>query len=236
MSIKSSLEESVKAILDENIATTTGSIPKLLDPKPSLYGNDGVEFTGVILFIDLRGSTKLFEKHYDNVIAKIFMSYHKGVTTIAKELSGKIRSFNGDSVLVFFEGNTKEVINNAVKCAMQITYFINNILNPKLEAKSYAKIDFGIGIDHGKVLSIKVGIKDEGNRDLAWISDNVNFSAKISDFGANPYHLYISNKVYTNLSDTYKFSNGNNMWVYVLKVLGNNYIGIYKTNYYCTIE
>lgn len=232
----SSLTDDIKIILNKLVnTTTTETIPKLDDQLPSLYGNDGKEFIGAILFIDMRGSTKLFSVHKDNVIGKIMMSYHKGITQIAKSHSGEIRSFNGDSLLVFFEGNTKQAINSAVKCAMQIKCFINNILNPLLAGKGYSKIDFGIGIDHGKVLCLKAGISGEGNRDLIWVSEYVNMSAKLGNLGRSPNNIYISQVVYVNLFDSHKYSNTQNMWSYLLKDISGTYKNIYFTSYHWTI-
>ena len=47
-----------------------------------------------------------------------YKAYFHTIVTIAKNLGGHVRSFNGDGMLVFFQGTTKEVLSNAVKAAM----------------------------------------------------------------------------------------------------------------------
>lgn len=246
---ESSLRENVKNVLDTKFEiSSVTKIPNVSDSSPTLNGNDGDSFYASVLFIDLRGSTNLFQKHYDNGIAKILMSYYKGITEIATDNSGHIRSFNGDSLLVFFYGDTKKAVNDSVRCAMKISYFINNILNPELENKKFSKIDFGIGIDHGNILSVKVGKKkSEGadNKDLIWIAEAVNFSAKMSDNGSNPYHIYISNKIYINLDDKTKYSTKTDIYGSTSKIemwnsksitFSGEYKNVYNTSYHWSIN
>lgn len=211
-------------------------IPWFRDDYPTIRWNDGIKFHASVLYIDLRWSTGLLSNHYDNVVAKILMSYFKWIVDISHENTWEVRSFNWDSLLVFFEGNTKNAINNSVKCAMQIVYFINNVLNPGLTNKWYSTIDFGIWIDHGEILSVKVWANGEDNRDLIWIWESVNFSAKVSDNWKNPSHICISSKIFGNLYDTHKYANWINMWNNGSFMFNNSYKTIYKTNYHWTIK
>ena len=215
---------------------SANKIPWFQDKYPTLHWNDGVKFHASVLYIDLRWSTWLLFNHYDNVVAKILMSYFKWIVSISKENTWEVRSFNWDSLLVFFEWNTKSAINNSIKCAMQIVYFINNVLNPELSEKWYSTINFGIWIDHGEILSVKVGSNGDDNRDLIWIGESVNFSAKVSDEWSSPFHICISSKVFQNLYDTHKFSNWTNMWNYSTFLFNGSYKTIYNTKYYWTIK
>jgi adenylate cyclase len=140
---KENLKQNTKDTLDNKLTVEdVSNIPVIGDDYPMLNKNDGRQFHASILFIDLRGSTKLFNTYYKPTIAKIFKAYQKGITDIALDFNGEIRSFNGDSMLVFFEGNTKEAINKSVKCAMKISYYIKYILNPELEKKGYNQFRF----------------------------------------------------------------------------------------------
>ena len=69
----------------------------------------------------------------------------------------------------------------------------------------YSNIDFGIGIDDGKILCTKVGLSGFNNRDLVWIGNPVNKSVKIGDNLKSPYHIGISSHVYNNLTDDVKY-------------------------------
>jgi class 3 adenylate cyclase len=95
-------------------------------------------------------------------------------------------------------------VSNAVKAAMQMKYSIKTLLNENL--KRYTDIDFGIGIDHGKILATKVGIggADE-TKDLIWIGNAVNKAAKISDKCKSDYNIGISELVYNHLLDYVKY-------------------------------
>lgn len=213
MALKDDIKNKVKTILDDKFLVTDISyIPKIDDSKLT-FGNTGLKFKGSVLFIDMRGSTKLLNSHNKTTVAKLHMAYFHTIVKIANSLDGNVRSFNGDSALIFFEGNYKETISTAVKCAMKIKYMIDNSnsgINELL--KKYSKIDFGIGVDHGSVLCTKVGVGGEHNRDLFWIGNSVNKSTRLGDQSKSPNHISISSYVYTNLLDYAKYGNRKNYW------------------------
>ena len=139
------------------------------------------------------------------------MAFFHTIVKIANSLSGYVRSFNGDSLLVFFPGTSKTTLSNAVKAAMQMKYMISDKeggINNQL--KKYSPIDFGIGIDDGKILCTKVGIAGTNNRDLIWVGNPVNKAVVLSDFSKSPRHIAISSLVYTNLLDNVKYGKRKN--------------------------
>lgn len=211
MALKDDIKNKVKAILDEKFEVTEVSyVPKIDDSKLT-FGNTGLKFTGSSLYIDMRGSTEVLNKHNRTTVAKLHMSFFHTIVKIANSLDGNVRSFNGDSALIFFHGNYKETISTAVKCAMQIKYMIDNSesgINELL--KVYSKLDFGIGVDHGNILCTKVGIGGEHNRDLFWIGNCVNKSTVLGDKSRNPNHISISSYVYSNLLDWAKYGTRKN--------------------------
>lgn len=172
------------------------------------------------------------------------MLYYHAIVKIAKATGGEIRSFNGDSLLVFYQGTTKDSLSTAVKAAMQMKFAIQTLLNDNL--KNYTDIDFGIGIDHGKILATKVGIggTDE-TKDLIWIGNAVNRATKISDKCQTSYNIGISECIYNNLLDYVKYHEKDNgyfvkqkidMWSRENLIYNNEYESYYKTNYYWIIE
>jgi adenylate cyclase len=205
MGLKDDIKSKVKSILNEDFTVSDISyIPKIDDSKLT-FGNTGLRFTGAVLFIDMRGSTKLLNNHNKTTVAKLHMCFFHTIVKIANKLNGNVRSFNGDSALIFFEGNEKTV-SIAVKCAMQIKYMIDNDENGINELlKKYSKLDFGIGIDHGEVLCTKVGVGGEQNRDLFWIGNCVNKSTVLGDKSQKPRHISISSHVYYHLLDYAKY-------------------------------
>lgn len=186
------------------------TVPTIDTPKLT-FGCTGLEFEATVLYIDMRGSTPMLNKHRKRIVAKIHMIYYHAIVKIAKATGGEIRSFNGDSLLVFYQGTTKVALSNAVKAAMQMRYAITNLVNDKL--KSYTDIDFGIGIDYGKILATKVGVGGiDTTKDIIWIGNAVNKSTVISDKCKNPNYIGISKVVYDNLEDNVKYGTRKNYW------------------------
>lgn len=247
MGLKNDITEKVKEILDTNFLNVDiAYVPEITDTKLT-FGNKGLKFEATVLYIDLRDSTKILNKHNKSTIAKIHKAYLYTTVKIAKSLGGEVRSFNGDSVLAFFQGTTQNTLSNAVKAAMKIRYMIANAesgINTLLE--KYSAVDFGIGIDDGNILCVKVGIGgDENTKDLIWIGNAVNKSVMISDECKAEYYIGISSYVYNNLNDEVKYGTKKNAWGQEEEVnMWNAYQFLYngkhetfyKTSWYWTIE
>ena len=172
-----------------------------------------MRFEATTLFIDMRGSTDVLNRHNRSSMAKIYKCYFHAIVTIAKSLGGEVRSFNGDGMLVFFQGTTKDSLSNAVKAAMKMKFMLavdEGGIRKKMD--TYSSPDFGIGIDDGKILCTKVGIYGGNNRDLVWVGNAVNKAVKIGDKQENPKHIGISSYVYNNLNDDVKFTTVETPW------------------------
>lgn len=245
--MKKEITDKVKEIVDANFQTEeVNYVPDINDSKLTFL-NKGLQFEATVLYIDMRDSTEVLNKHNKATIAKIHKAYLHTTVRIAKSLGGEVRSFNGDSVLAFFQGTTKHTLSNAVKAAMQIRYMIansesgiNNIL------AKYSAVNFGIGIDDGKILCAKVGIGGDNNtKDLIWIGNAVNKSVIISDNCGNPTFIGISKWVYDNLNDEVKYGKQKDYWgrdqnVDMWSPYQVSYNGgwetFYKTTWYWTVE
>ncbi|HFA50371.1 MAG TPA: adenylate/guanylate cyclase domain-containing protein [Bacteroidetes bacterium] len=243
MALKDDIKNKAKAIVDEKfVVTDVDYVPDITNTKLT-FGCTGLQFESTVLFIDMRGSTKILNSHNKSTVAKIHMVYFHTIINIAKSMDGEVRSFNGDSMLVFFQGTTKNSLSNAVKAAMQMKYALTQVVNPYLE--KYSSVDFGIGLDHGKVLCTKIGLgRNSNHQDLIWIGNAVNKSTVIGDKCSKPNHIGISNKVYENLNDNVKYHNRKNSWGQVEKVnMWNSAWMVYNdknekywhTNYYWAI-
>ncbi|MDD2653034.1 MAG: adenylate/guanylate cyclase domain-containing protein [Sulfurimonas sp.] len=243
--MKKDIEDKVKEIIDTNFTVEDITyVPDLEDTKLT-FGNKGLRFHSTVLYIDMRESTKVLNNHNRPTVAKLHMAYFHIIVKIAKSLGGEVRSFNGDGMLVFFQGTTKSTLSNAVKAAMKMKYMItqDEIIRKKFE--KYSPIDFGIGLDHGKILCTKVGINGTNNRDLVWIGNVVNKSVKVGDKLSSPYHIGISSFVYDNLTDEVKYHVEKDSWGYERKVdmwqessfiYNDQYQKYYYTSYYWSVE
>jgi class 3 adenylate cyclase len=243
--MKKSIEDKVTNIIDTKFEVTdTYSVPDIDDTKLT-FDNTGLRFDATTLYIDMRDSTKILNKHHRTSVAKLHKAYFHVIVKIAKSLDGEVRSFNGDGMLVFFQGTTKDKLSNAVKAAMKMKYMlaINEKVKNKLE--KYSPINFGIGIDYDKILCTKVGISGTNNRDLVWISNAVNKAVKIGDNLEAPYHIGISSFVYNNLNDDVKYhikknqwgdDVKENMWEEVYFTYNDQTEYFYRTTYYWTVS
>jgi len=211
--VKSDIEEKVKEIIDNNFEIEDVSIVPDIDDSRLTFSNKGLRFEATVLYIDMRESTKILNKHNRSTVAKLHMAYFHTIVKIANSLGGAVRSFNGDGMLVFFQGTTKASLSNAVKAAMKMKYMLTqDESNVKKKLEKYSTLNFGIGLDDGKILCTKVGIAGTNNRDLVWVGNPVNKSVKIGDNLKSPYHIGISSYVYSNLTDEVKYHTTKDNW------------------------
>lgn len=246
MSLLQNIKDKIKTIIDEDFKVTEVKyIPKIDDSKLT-FGNTGLTFTGTVVFIDMRGSTKILNSHNKTTVAKLHMSFFHAIVKIANSNDGHVRSFNGDSALIFFHGNFKKTISNAVICAMEIKYALSiKEAGVKKLLEKYSSLNFGIGLDHGKILCTKVGIGGEHNRDLFWVGNSVNKSTVLGDQSSDPHNISISKFAYDNLLDWAKFGKGKNhrgeeidvdMWSKSSFIYNDKSENYYYTSWHCVIS
>jgi len=202
--MKDGIDTKVAEIIDDAFETSDITyIPDIKDTKLT-FGNKGLKLTATVLYIDMRGSTAILNKHNKTSVAKIHKAYFHTIVTIAKSLSGEVRSFNGDGMLVLFQGTSKTKLSDAVSSAMKMKWMLTSSDSKvKNKMEKYTAVDFGIGIHYGDILCAKVGVAGENNRDLVWIGNAVNKSVKIGDKIHN--NIGISATVYENLEDRVKY-------------------------------
>lgn len=246
MSRKDNILKKVKEHIDEKFKTEDATnVPDISNTKLT-FGNTGLKFDATVLYIDLRSSTDLINSHNKSTVAKIHKSFYYAIVKIAKYWDGETRSFNGDSLLVFFKGTTQQILSNAVSAALEMKFILNDSNGISKHLSKYTTIDFGIGLDYGTILSSKVGIGGTSdNKDLIWIGNAVNKSTKLSDKGSNPDQIYISGIVYDNLQDRVKYHNttdffGNpkkvDIWERSSLYYNGGYEDCYSTTYQINID
>lgn len=173
------------------------------------FAKKGRELELAMMFIDIRESTKIVDGFRRITAAKMYKSFLWGVAKIARLNGGELRSFNGDGVLIAFIGDSK--CTNAAKAALQMSWFCKKVLKPKLdqyfkENNELKNIDFdyGIGIDVGKILVVRGGIRGENNNDLVWVGNATNYAVKLSSIPDDGYCIFISDDVYKALNNSSK--------------------------------
>jgi class 3 adenylate cyclase len=220
MSLRKEINDRVKNIIDTNFdVEDIDYVPDISNSKLT-FGNKGLRFEATVLNIDIRKSTETLNRHNRQTVAKILMSYYHTIVKVAKDYGGEVRSFNGDSLLVFFQGTTKISLSKGVEAAMIMRYLLYDDENGvRSKISKYSAIDFGIGIADGKILCTKVGLGGDSNtKDLVWIGNAVNMSVKLSDSAHLNYAIHISNNVYINLEDYVKYGKEENFLGYEEKI------------------
>lgn len=150
--------------------------------------------------IDLRRSSDLLVKHHKQTSGKIHKAFLTITSKVIQQYGGKIRSFQGDSILAFWPVNFKGDTTNPIEAAM-VTKWLLDIKFSKL-FEVYEKLDFGIGIDWSEVFILRAGIsRDANNNDLVFIGKCVNFATAIANEIRGPNHIGISLDIYSNLKD-----------------------------------
>ncbi|MDQ7003441.1 MAG: hypothetical protein Q9N67_00350 [Ghiorsea sp.] len=125
--MKDGIDAKVKEIIDDKFVVTDISDVPDIDDTRLTFGNKGLRFEATTLYIDMRGSTAVLNNHNRTSVAKLHKAYFHTIVTIAKSLGGEVRSFNGDGMLVFFQGTTtKRTLSNAVKAAMQMKWMLSS--------------------------------------------------------------------------------------------------------------
>ena len=213
MSFVEDLEKKVKDYLDGDYEIINArEIPSV---ENVAFGKKAIKMDLCVLCIDLRKSTELMFIHEKETSGKIHKAFLTIVSQVVLRNKGRIRSFQGDSLLAFWTANKKSDIDNAVKTAMTIKWLLDIKLSSLFE--QYQKIDFGIGIDWGEVYILRAGIsRDANNNDLVFIGKCVNFAVAIANQAESPKHVEISSSTYENLTDDWKYGEKNgksvNIW------------------------
>jgi class 3 adenylate cyclase len=188
------------------------SIPS---PDDVAFGKKAYKMKLTAFCIDLRKSTDLLRIHDKETCGKIHKSYLTIATRIITANSGRVRSFNGDSVLAFWPAQYIYQIEQAVKAAFQLKWALSTKFSSYFD--NYSKLDFGIGIDWGEVYIVKAGLpKNDNNNDLVFLGMCVNYATRIANQAHSPNHIEISTITYSNLSDDWIYGTSNgvkqNMW------------------------
>lgn len=188
MAIKDLIEEINNDVIDVTKTgfeyTNTNGVPNRSDGQ--LTFERGVTKRGKILrscvlYVDIRNSVALTEKHHTQTMGRIYTAFTKAVLKAAKYHSGHIRNIIGDRVMIVFP--TQNCFVNAIDCAITINHIAKNVIN-----QQFKDVDFkcGIGIDYGDLKVIKIGVQRRGyegteNKSLVWVGYPANIASRLTD-------------------------------------------------------
>jgi class 3 adenylate cyclase len=192
--LRDELSDEVSTILGRQFSiavTSTTTVPHSGDPAitfPNLDADtQGAKLiTTCVLYIDIRRSTDLSFAHKAQTVAKLYSAFVRAMTRTARHYGGHVRGIIGDRVMVLFD--ERDCFKNAVHCAIAMNTISRYIINEHFKAN---EVRFGIGIDHGKMLATKTGIRRHGNeqsnyRNLVWLGRPANVASKLTDAANKP--------------------------------------------------
>ncbi|MGD7046150.1 adenylate/guanylate cyclase domain-containing protein [Jeotgalibacillus proteolyticus] len=151
-----------------------------------------------VLFIDMRKSTDLNLKHKPETLTKLYGAFMRSMVKAAQHFGGEVRNIIGDRIMVVF--NEKNSCRNALNTAALLNSVGMNVIYHYFE---HNDIEFGIGVDFGRMLVSKGGIIKNGDKNapyksLVWLGKPANIASKLTDL-ANKYseslHFSLENKL-----------------------------------------
>lgn len=105
----------------------------------------------------------------------------RAATRCATYYGGEVRGIIGDRVMVIFE--TDKCFTKSVDTAILMNSVCKRVLNKHFK---HGEVTFGIGIDFGRMLATKTGIRRHGSaqqsyRNLVWLGRPANIASKLTD-------------------------------------------------------
>lgn len=192
--LRDEIEDEVSVIFASDFkisVTNTNGVPHSNDAAitfPNLdarsQGTKLLETT--VLYVDMRRSTLLSFQHRPETVAKLYTAFVRAMTRAATYYGGEVRGIIGDRVMVIFE--QPSCFTKAFDTAILINSVCKHIINTRFP---YSEVQFGIGIDHGRMMATKTGIYRRGAaqqsyRSLVWLGRPANVASKLTDNANKP--------------------------------------------------
>lgn len=192
--LRAEIDDEVATLLGKDFAiqvTKTLYVPHAGDPAitfPDItersQGTKLIETC--VLYIDIRRSTELNFSHKPRTVAKLYSAFVRSMTRVARYYEGHVRGIIGDRVMVIFDH--AKCYANAVNCAIAMNTVAKYIINKHFKAN---EVSCGIGIDAGKMLATKTGVRRHGQeqanyRNLVWLGRPANIASKLTDLANKP--------------------------------------------------
>jgi class 3 adenylate cyclase len=171
--------------------TETASVPHS-DDQAITFPNLDEMYQGVkviettVLYVDMRRSTELSLKHKPHVVASLYSAFVRAMTRCADASGGEVRGIIGDRVMMLFD--QADCFANAVDAAALINSVCRYVINQHFK---HDEVSFGIGIDYGRMLAAKTGVRRHGSaqqsyRSLVWLGRPANVASKLTDQANKP--------------------------------------------------
>ncbi|MFC9979972.1 adenylate/guanylate cyclase domain-containing protein [Gordonia sp. NPDC127522] len=155
------------------------------------------------VFIDIRDSSGLTEKHTRPTLAKTYRAFISEMVAVLNS-DTDVREVNivGDCVWAVYNTPVKPDIDEVFSIAVTANTLVK-LLNHHYEKKGYSPIKVGIGVDYGRVLMIKAGFSGSGINDVIYMGDVVNRAAHLAHEAGRGWNqpIYVGGVFQSNLND-----------------------------------
>ena len=156
------------------------------------------------VFIDIRDSSGLTDKHKRPTLAKIYRAFISEMVAVLNS-DPYVREVNivGDCVWAVYKTTQKTDIDDVFSLATKANTLID-LLNHHYGKKGIDPLSIGIGVDYGRVLMIKAGYSGSGINEVVYMGDVVNRSAHLAHeagrgWGTPP--IFVGDVFHQNLKD-----------------------------------
>lgn len=170
--------ERIKDILNQ----PTGTFEEVdgLPDRDKLSFTNGFYGMCSAVFIDIRDSSGLTEKHKRPMLAKIYRAFISEMVAVLNS-DPYVREVNivGDCVWAVYKTTQTTHIDDVFGIAYQANTLLK-LLNSHYAKKGIDPLKIGIGIDYGRVLMIKAGYSGSGINEVIYMGDVVNRAAHLA--------------------------------------------------------
>jgi len=186
------VKSTFKKYVSENI------VDELLQNETSLELG-GAQSEVCVLFCDIRGFTSLSENMKPSDVVYLLNSYFEAMIDVVFANNGTLDKIIGDELMVLYgvplksENDCQSAVNSAKEMLKALKNF-----NQKNTKHNLPKLEVGIGVNFGKVVSGNIGSERQMNYTV--IGDSVNLAARLCSH-AKPGEIVISESVFNRLNN-----------------------------------
>ena len=190
------IKSTFKKYVSENI------VDELLQNENALELG-GVQSEVCVLFSDIRGFTALSEKMKPSEVVYLLNTYFESMIDVVFSHNGTLDKIIGDELMVLYgvplknKNDSQSAVNSAIEMFKALEKF-----NNKIEKENLPKLQIGIGINYGKVVSGNIGSERQMNYTV--IGDAVNLASRLCSH-AKSGEVMISESVFDRLDNNKGF-------------------------------
>ena len=158
---------------------------------------EGESVNAVILFVDIRGFTKLSEKTPPKEIVHLLNHFFEKMVRIIQDHNGIIDKFIGDNMMAVWgvPCSVEDAEQKAIRAALLMIKEVS-VWNEELKSKGLAEVGIGIGINTGNVIAGSIGSSDR--MEYTVIGDTVN-TAQRCESVAKRQQVIVTGNFYSKL-------------------------------------